>query len=92
VLQHYSGLLVVAVAQLIQGHQLLVVVEVLHRELLIHMQVQALVLISQIQELQENLLKLTVDLVVVDLAVIPLLFLREGEDLDLSLSHILLDK
>jgi hypothetical protein len=54
---------VVVVVQVMILHRLLVVVEVLHLQLLLHMLVLDMVHIIQIQELLEKVLKLTVDLV-----------------------------
>tara|TARA_Y100000992_G_C21138217_1_gene430026 strand:+ start:530 stop:760 length:231 start_codon:yes stop_codon:yes gene_type:complete len=56
-----SGLLVVAVVLVMVLHQILVVVEVLQMQLLLHMQVQALVHILQIQETLEKMLLQIVD-------------------------------
>ena len=51
ILQVTSGLLVVVEVQVTTQHQPLVVVEVLHLQLILHMLVVDTVLISQIQEL-----------------------------------------
>tara|TARA_B100000085_G_scaffold238578_1_gene228138 strand:- start:160 stop:336 length:177 start_codon:yes stop_codon:yes gene_type:complete len=51
ILQVTSGLLVVVEVQVTPQHQPLVVVEVLHLQLILHMLVVDTVLISQIQEL-----------------------------------------
>jgi hypothetical protein len=81
---------VVVVVQVMILHRLLVVVEVLHLQLLLHMLVLDMVHIIQIQELLEKVLKLTVDLVevLVGLLVAPLL--RVVRVVQVSfLSHIL---
>jgi hypothetical protein len=67
-----TGLLVVVVERPMVPHQLLVEAEVLNREGLLHMQVQALVHLIQTQELLENLLKQIVDLVVEEQEVLQL--------------------